>query len=392
MISALFFIWFLLASLWTINALRRPVPPGQGFPPLWLPGMIISELAPWYLIARAGIAAGFISLGAAQAPIGRAGVALFLLSELGLLVLIGRSIRSARDTGHSPAIASIFKVWERLPRMAEMYPEVHYWNGLTLDVYRRPEVSAGPALIYVHPGSWMRGRPGRQARPMFHQLVLRGWVILDIRYPLSPLATFPDHLVGVKRAIAWAKTEGSKYGVNPNRVVVSGGSSGAHLAALAALTWDRPDLQPGFEEADTSVIGCLPQYGIFDLLIRNSTRYDWPFIARHVLKADPRQAPDLYRLGSPIDQVRADAPPFFIVHGGFDSVVLSDESRQFVRALREVEANVEYREIRGAQHGFDAIASLRTRAVSRMCADWLMRLAGTLDDAAPSTESRDRTE
>jgi hypothetical protein len=53
LISAVFFTWFFAACLWTVNALRRPVPPHRGFPPLWLPGMIVSELAPLFLMARA---------------------------------------------------------------------------------------------------------------------------------------------------------------------------------------------------------------------------------------------------------------------------------------------------------------------------------------------------
>ena len=206
---------------------------------------------------------------------------------------------------------------------------------------------------------------------MFHRLARRGWVILDIRYPLSPNATFPDHLIGVKRAIAWAKNGGARFGVDPSRVVVSGGSSGAHLAALAALTDANRDLQPGFESADTSVVACVPFYGIYDLLVRNPTRIDWPFIARHVLKAGAEDAPDLYRLGSPIDQVHAGSPPFLVVHGEFDSIVLPEESRHFVDALQAGGVDAEYLEVHGAQHGFDAVASLRTRAVADKCVDWL---------------------
>ncbi|MGD2101109.1 MAG: alpha/beta hydrolase, partial [Acidimicrobiia bacterium] len=228
-----------------------------------------------------------------------------------------------------------------------------------------------PTLIYVHPGSWMRGRPGRQARALFHRLAVLGWVILDIRYPLSPKATFPEHLIGVKRAIAWARDGGSRFGVDPNRVVVSGGSSGAHLAALAALTADNEQLKPGFEDADVSVHACLVFYGIYDLLVRNPTRYDWPFIAQVVMKAHATDDPDLYSLGSPVDQVRPDAPPFLVIHGEYDSIVLAAESEHFVAALDTAGVEVGYFEVPGAQHGFDAVASMRTRAVADMCVDWL---------------------
>lgn len=342
---------------------------------MWLAGMIVSELAPWWLVLRAAVAWVFIEAGAVELRIGQVGFVLFVVSELGLLPLIARTLRSSREAGGDTSPFALFKIGSRLPRGVEMTAELPYWNGLTLDVYRRPETANAPTLVYVHPGSWMRGRPGRQARPMFHELAEAGWVILDIRYPLSPDATFPEHLVGVKRAIAWAKSEGRSLGVDPDRVAIAGASSGAHLASLAALTWDHPDLQPGFEEADTTVTACVPHYGIYDLLIRNATRYDWPFVARYVLKARPDEAPDLYRLGSPIDLVRADAPPFFVIHGDFDSIVLVEESRHFVEALRSVGANVKSHEVHGAQHGFDAIASLRTRSVDHLVAGFLIETA-----------------
>ncbi|HEU4319834.1 MAG TPA: alpha/beta hydrolase [Acidimicrobiia bacterium] len=373
LISALFFTWFFAAGIWTLNALRRPVPPGHRFPPLWLPGMLISELAPLFFLERVLIAVLFIAAGALRLGIGQAGLVLFAVSQVGLLWVMGRSIIGARRTGHSPPISTFFRLWERLPDGVTRVTEVPYADGLTLDIYIGEVLGPAPTLLYVHPGSWMRGRPGRQARALFHRLARRGWVVLDIRYPLSPAATFPEHLIGVKRAIVWAKTGGAGYGVDPDRVVISGGSSGAHLAALAALTDANNDLQPGFEAADASVVACIPFYGIYDLLIRNPTRIDWPFIARYVLKAGADEAPDLYRLGSPIDQVHSGAPPFLVVHGGFDSIVLPEESRHFVTALQAAGVDARYLEVEGAQHGFDAVASLRTRAVANSCVDWLER-------------------
>ena len=381
MISAFFFIYFFVAGLWTANALRRPVAPTSRFPPLWLPGMVVSELALPLLALRIVVAALFIWGGALDRPVGVAGLVLFGLGLAGLIVVFVRSVKSARLTGHAPSLWTLHRFREGPPAMTDIRNEVEYWDGLSLDIMRRPDVTHAPTLIYVHPGSWMRGRPGRQARPMFHRLVERGWIILDIRYPLSPDATFPDHLIGVKRAISWARSTGADLGVDPHRIAISGGSSGAHLAALAALTADRHDLQAGFTEADVSVMACVPFYGIYDLLIRNPTRYDWPFIAQYVMKSRPHEAPQLYELGSPVDQVRGDAPPFLVVHGEFDSIVLSAESRHFVQALTDVGGSVEYLEVRWAQHGFDAFASYRARAVGARCADWLDRLAQATNSA-----------
>jgi acetyl esterase/lipase len=375
MISAFFFTWFAATLIWTINALRRPVIPGHGVPPMWLPGMLVSELAPWYLVGRVVIAVLFIWAGALDLGIGQAGMALFIFSEVGLLVLIQRSFTAVADAGGKVAWRNIFPMPARPPAGVLVSTDVPYWDDHTTDIYHRKTSEPAPALIYLHPGSWMRGRPGRQALGMLHSLAANGWVVLDVRYPKSPAATFPEHLIGVKRAIAFARSPENGLGIDPNRVAIAGGSSGAHLAALAALTWDNPNLQPGFEESDTSVFACVPHYGIYDLLVRNPTRYDWPFIAKVILKTTLQEAPDLYRLGSPIDQVRPDAPQFLVVHGEFDSVVLPAESQHFVTALQSIGAPVRYQEVRGAQHGFDAINSMRTRAVAKLVEGFLQDCA-----------------
>jgi acetyl esterase/lipase len=89
------------------------------------------------------------------------------------------------------------------------------------------------------------------------------------------------------------------------------------------------------------------------------------------MKKRASEDPYLYSLGSPIDQVHADAPPFFVIHGEFDSIVLPAESEHFVEALKQAGVDTSYFEVPGAQHGFDAVASLRTRAVAALCTEWL---------------------
>ncbi len=375
MISAIFFVWFAVALIWTVNALRRPKPPGQGMAPLWLPGMIVSELAGPFLIVRGLVAALFLRLGAADLTIGKVGLALFVIGEVGLAVIFYRSVRATRALDYPITLRALVDVRDRTPSDELIDYEVPYAPGLTLNVHRGGSAENAPTLLYLHPGSWMRGKPGRQARPLVHRLVKDGWVVLDVSYPLSPAATFPDHVIGVKRAIAWARDGGARYGIDPARIAVSGGSAGAHLAAVAALTPGVSALQPGFEDADVSVLGCVPFYGIFDLLNRNATRHDWPFVAKYVMKSRRAASPELYRLASPLDLVSNAAPPFHIVHGEFDSVVLPAESVYLNEALQSAGATTTYIEVGAAQHGFDGINGLRAKAIAAVCADWLNKLA-----------------
>jgi hypothetical protein len=156
MISAFFFTWFAATLIWTINALRRPVIPGHGVPPMWLPGMLVSELAPWYLVGRVVIAVLFIWAGALDLGIGQAGMALFIFSEVGLLVLIQRSFTAVADAGGKVAWRNILPMPARPPAGVLVSTDVPYWDDHTTDIYHRKTGEPAPALIYLHPGSWMR--------------------------------------------------------------------------------------------------------------------------------------------------------------------------------------------------------------------------------------------
>ncbi|HEY1442485.1 MAG TPA: alpha/beta hydrolase, partial [Mycobacterium sp.] len=124
------------------------------------------------------------------------------------------------------------------------------------DIWRRrdlPRDGKAPVLLQVPGGAWVIGMRRPQAYPLMSHLAARGWVCVSIGYRVSPRHTWPDHIVDVKRALAWVKENIADYGGDPNFVAITGGSAGGHLSALAALTPNDPKFQPGFEEADTSV-------------------------------------------------------------------------------------------------------------------------------------------
>jgi acetyl esterase/lipase len=198
-------------------------------------------------------------------------------------------------------------------------------------------------------------------------LAARDWVCVAPNYPLSPKAGWPEHLVALKRALAWIREHAVDFGGDPSFVAVTGGSAGGHLAAMMALTQNDPRYQPGFEDADTSVQACVPFYGVYDLANtlgtragRDQLRY---FLEPVVLKSrDPAVARD----ATPLLHVDADAPPFFVIHGRHDSLVDVREARDLVRRLREASSEVvAYAELPGAQHAFDVFHSVRSAHVIR---------------------------
>jgi acetyl esterase/lipase len=233
------------------------------------------------------------------------------------------------------------------------------------DIWRRADLpldAKAPVLLQVPGGVWTIGMRRPQAYPLLSHLAERGWVCVSIGYRVSPRHSWPAHIVDVKRALAWVKENIADYGGDPDFVAITGGSAGGHLCALAALTPGDPQFQPGFEDADTSVAAAVPVYGRYDWLsTEGAGRTELiEMLERIVTKAKFIEHPQVYLDASPIAKVRADAPPFFVLHGTDDSIIPVPEARDFVTKLRGVSADVvAYSEIPHAQHAFDFFGSPR---------------------------------
>jgi len=175
----------------------------------------------------------------------------------------------------------------------------------------------------------------------------------------------------VKRAVVWMKENASIYGVNPNRIVVGGGSAGAHLALLAAYTANNPQFTPKqLEGKDVSVYAVISLYGPTDLeamyyhtnqhLTTRSTPgrpkkavptqmpgwvikkmgkeyyrlgFDKGFINAGtfapLLGGHPDECPERYGLFSPITHVHSECPPTLLLHGE-DDIMAPIKSTRFL--------------------------------------------------------------
>ncbi len=240
-------------------------------------------------------------------------------------------------------------------------------HRLRLDVYEPLDPPAPeelrPAIIQIHGGAWVVGSKDEQGVPLLNHLASLGWVGFNIEYRLSPTAKFPSHLVDCKAALAWVREHAAEFAVDPDCIVVTGGSAGGHLCALMALTENDPEFQPGFESADTSVQAAVPFYGVYDLLDRGRDQLDTflRFMEQVVMGSHPEQDPDGWASYSPIDRIHGDAPPMMLLHGDADVLVPVGGARRFAAALSQASSNpVVYVELHGAQHAFEIFPSVRT--------------------------------
>jgi acetyl esterase/lipase len=89
------------------------------------------------------------------------------------------------------------------------------------------------------------------------------------------------------------------------------------------------------------------------------------FLERSVMKVRMADAPDLFAAASPDRQVRAGAPPTFVVAGANDTLVPVEVARTFARRLAATsESPVAYAELPRAQHAFDVMVTIRSRATT----------------------------
>ncbi|MFM7069751.1 MAG: alpha/beta hydrolase, partial [Actinomycetes bacterium] len=83
-----------------------------------------------------------------------------------------------------------------------------------------------PAVVQIHGGGWVIGSKDEQGIPLLNHLASCGWVGFNVDYRLSPKVRYPTHLEDCKRALAWVREHAEEFSVDPNFIVVTGGSAG----------------------------------------------------------------------------------------------------------------------------------------------------------------------
>jgi acetyl esterase/lipase len=374
----------------TLNA-YRPLA-RKGYPSLfsWFFGLVVTELPLQTMASQLGGLA--LTARRLNRPVRTIAWLTAAVSALGLLNLSRAGHQAnvplikALDDGLGPARRTdSADLWRRpkgagtaktpgLLRMLRIYRDYahdsnisygEYGSANHLDIWRRPDLDPNgqaPVLFQIPGGAWTTGNKRGQAHPLMSHLAELGWICVAINYRHSPRNTWPDHIVDVKRALAWVKQHIPEYGGNPDFIAITGGSAGGHLSSLAALTPNDPQFQPGFEDADTRVQAAVPLYGIYDFTrLDDSLHAMMPgLLIKSIIKQRPSTHLETFAAASPIHHVNADAPPFFVLHGKNDSLAFVEQARAFTTKLREVSNQpVVYAELPYTQHAFDIFGSAR---------------------------------
>lgn len=359
-----------------------------------------TELPLQCLAAQAASTSWAVRRGALSSPTGRLGTALNVASAAGLMELERRARRASHaleaaliaglgadryaeivaESGtveESRPPSAMMRTWRAHRRYAHESNISYGPHGRAnlLDVWRRPDAATGPpapVLLQVPGGGYVVGNKQGQGYPLMSTLVEAGWVCVSVSYRPAQKASWPAQIIDVKRAIAWVREHIAEYGGDPDFIAITGGSAGAQLVALAALSPGDAVFQPGFEDADTTLQAAVPFYGIYDWTQPEL----WPamqaYLLRYGVMTTPYDdAPWLYEQASPAARIGSDPPPFFVLHGQNDLFAPASGARRFAARLREAGGTVVYAELPGAQHAFDVLGSPRAAYSARAVARFL---------------------
>ena len=192
---------------------------------------------------------------------------------------------------------------------------------------------------------------------------------ISANYQLRQAGAFPNNVIDAKRVIAWLRSHAADYGADPTTIVMCGGSAGAYLAAMCAMTANDSTFQPGFEEADTSVSAAVGFYGFYGSA------------------GSSELGPS-----DPASYTRADTPPFFVIPGARDPMIAPAHAKEFAERLRATSTSpVLYAELPGGQHNFDRFPSIRFFAVVNAVetfANWVGSRSTPEDPTTTGPESR----
>lgn len=361
----------LLMSIFLLVRLSLPL----GFL-IWIPKVLAGALAPfWAIVGAIGAIAGWLYEAYWAIPMGIIGASMMILYVW----------RCTRDhTGFEDAFGAdwsdqitleqtrhmVQKRWSWFLKMkASPEPtwerDISFWTlpgtdrDLLCDIWRPANGDlSGLVVVYVHGGAWYFMNKDVGTRPFFRHLVAQGHTVMDVAYRLCPETDIYGMIGDVKRAIAWIKANADRYGVDPEKIVLAGGSAGGHLAQLAGYTPEHPEFTPeDVSGADLSVCGVVSYYGFTDVMamyqyMKVQKLEDPPpapvgenlgsfggmrYYARFdVLFGDwPEDAPDLYQLASPITHGLPGSPPTLLIQGEQDIYCPVDATRTHYAKLAE---------------------------------------------------------
>ena len=237
--------------------------------------------------------------------------------------------RAYNNSAAVPESGAMFKEWiGRSEKLRAQHPE-----HLNLAYGPRPRdridyFSAGngtPVLIFIHGGFWQM-RSKDDFAFLAESFLSSGVSVAMVGYPLAPDATMDEIVADAHEAIRFLAKELPGLGGDPQRVIVSGWSSGGHLATMVL---DEPSLRGG-----VAISGLFELEPLLGSYVNDKLRMDRAMAKRN----------------SPILVLPKTSKQLDLFAGAAELPEMRRQTADYARARRDTGLPVRYAEIPDANH------------------------------------------
>jgi len=249
--------------------------------------------------------------------------------------------------------------------------------ALTMTVLTPKQKPNGKAIISVISGNWISTERSRMRLPEWSQIYVdNGYTVFGVMVSSQPRYTIPDEIADLKRSVRFIRYNAKDYSIDPNKIGITGSSSGGHLALMIATSDDIPNTRSAdpvdkvsgrvqaaavfFPPTDfinyggVNTSGKINQAGL--VLARVAAAFDFKIwndtTGTYVSITDTEKRLAIAKEISPINSVSSDDPPVIIIHGDKDMLVPKQQSESIIEKLKG--ANVPNKLIikEGGSHGW----------------------------------------
>jgi acetyl esterase/lipase len=223
--------------------------------------------------------------------------------------------------------------------------------ALTLDVVTPKQQPKGLGVILVFSGGWHSSKSDvaeenqrRLEREHWVQGLLKGgYTVFIARHGSAPRYRVPEMIEDTRRAVRFVRYNANRYQIDPDGIGITSGSSGGHLALMAATTGDdgRADAKDPIERVSSRVQAVVAWFPPTDMVNWNSTNgyHDIEKLRPGLLEEMFGKITNLeeqLKSISPLYFVTPDDPPLLLLHGDKDPIVPLQQSQLLEAKYREV--------------------------------------------------------
>lgn len=230
-----------------------------------------------------------------------------------------------------------------------VYAQKGSWQGKMDFYYANAPSKPTPLVIHIHGGGWNHGK--KESQGGFAFWFKAGYAVANVEYRLTPEATAPAAIEDVRCALQYVALHAKEFNIDPNKIVVEGGSAGGHLALMTGLLQKDHRYDGNCPKADNYTIAAIiDQFGITDV-------WDWAYGPNIKSKSavnwlGPKSKDTLFAASvSPLSYIKQSSPPVFIVHGDADPVVPYQHSVVLHEKLKALGVFTKFITVPGGKHG-----------------------------------------